>query len=187
MPGVLAEPHWTTSSLQVPRPWRPWLFDKGSLTARLQALSGGAFSVTCLHQDWGRPLRSEARLLGIPMHQKALIREVLLLGNGVPWVYARSILPASTLTGPLKALRHLDNKPLGALLFKSPSMSRGAIEVAQLPRQNLPEVAVQKITADGPEGYWGRRSVFKLYEKPLLVSEFFLPDFPGVEPKHNQA
>lgn len=170
------EPVWSSHHLLIPRPWKHWLLDRGSLTARLQALSGGQFAVRKLRQHWGRPSLSERWALGLRSTERAMIREVLLLGGGQPWVYARSILPASTLTGPLRALRQLDEKPLGALLFSSPAMRRGPIEVAPLQGGQLPE-DVRAVFSE-PAPLWGRRSVFSLFHKSLLVSEIFLPAFP---------
>ncbi|MFL0797845.1 MAG: chorismate lyase [Cellvibrionaceae bacterium] len=174
------EPRWSNAKLQVPRRWKTWLLDQGSLTARLQQLSGGQFSVHRLSQAWGRPTLSERRALGLDHHQLALVREVLLYGGDQPWVYARSILPAATLTGPLRSLRQLDEKPLGALLFSNPTMCRGDIEVAKVPVAYLPPSAHGVVESlQETDALWGRRSVFFLYDKPLLVSETFLPEFPG--------
>lgn len=151
-----------------------WLFDRGSLTQRLIEFSQQRFSVTVLRQSTACPRPSEARALLLPARRKAMVREVLLHGRGEPWVFARSILPLSTLSGRLRALRRLDNRPLGALLFNDPGMRRGAIEVARiLPRHQLLPPPLQRQLP-----VWGRRSVFYLDDKPLLVNEIFLDTFP---------
>jgi len=152
--------------------WRNWLADQGSLTKRLVAASKGGFSVRIIRQGYGRPIDHEARALGLPLRQQALIREVVLSGSRVPWVYARSVLPLATLTGRLRALGHLDNRPLGALLFADKTLRRGAIDIARIPEGMIPE----KLAQNAP-WLWGRRSLFYLDDKPLLVSEIFLPDF----------
>lgn len=104
----------------------------------------------------------------------------MLYGNDTPWVFARSILPLSTLTGRQRRLRRLDARPLGALLFADPSMRRGPMQLGQVASLNLPLPG----GADENTGLlWGRRSVFFLDGKPLLVSEIFLPAFsPYNEP-----
>ena len=136
--------------------------------------SAGEFSVQVLNQSLQLPRLSEMRALALPPRRLALIREVILFGSGQPWVYARSVIPLSTLTGRLRKLRHLDSRPLGALLFSDPSMSREPVEVACISSSNaqLPP-ALSEITS----ALWGRRSVFRLDQKPLLVSEIFLPAF----------
>jgi chorismate--pyruvate lyase len=147
----------------------PWLQDKGSLTRRLIHLSEGHFEVELLGLRWGRARLDEARALGIDPRHRCLLREVLLLGQGTPWVYARSILPTSSLSGSLGYLKRLGTRPLGALLFSDPCMSRGPMEIAQIEEQMLPVIPDRDV--------WGRRSVFCLAGQPLLVSEMFLPAF----------
>lgn len=158
----------------VPAHWRGWLSDTGSLTQRLIDASGGEFNVQIIKQGFELPRLSEMRALALSPRRLALIREVILYGRGQPWVYARSIIPLSTLTGRLRKLRQLDNSPLGALLFNDVSMSREPVEVACISSNNarLP-TALSEIAPP----LWGRRSVFRLDKKPLLVNEIFLPAF----------
>jgi chorismate--pyruvate lyase len=136
------------------------------------ARSGGQFRVEILRQRVARPTPSEARALGLPAGRRALIREVILRGRSAPWVFARSIIPLATLTGPQRRLRQLDDRPLGQVLFSDNSMRRGPVAVARVAGATLPT----PVTAPGT-GLWGRRSVFYLDGKPLLVAEIFLPAF----------
>jgi chorismate lyase len=149
-----------------------WLSDSGSLTARLIELTGnGNFRVQVLRQIIGIPSLSERKILGMRKPQLALIREVVLMGNNQPWVFARSLLPLTSLTGSLRHLRKQTTRPLGAFLFSQPQLTRSTIAVAQISRDHdyLPEPLI----AD--QLLWGRRSVFYVAQKPLLVSEVFLP------------
>lgn len=151
--------------------WRTWLLDRGSLTDRLIRATAGDFRVQILRQDWQRPQLSEAKRLGIKAGQIALVREVLLVCHGQPWVYARSLFPLPTLTGPLRHLRGLDNRSLGSLLFRDPSMKRTMFEVAALESHRIK--ALNHLVPR--EVLWGRRSLFYIKNKPLLVAEVFLP------------
>ena len=151
---------------------RPWLLDRGSLTERLIRASKGQFEVKILFQGMGVPQLSEQRALELPVRQRALIREVILFGNHQPWVHARSIIPIKTLTGRLRKLRKLDNRPLGALLFSDPGMA--PIEISNLPMLE-PWPSTVSSTYGSP--VQGRRSLFWLDGKPLLVSEVFLTGF----------
>ena len=174
----LPEPRWhpcRSAPAHLARgPLRTWLLDRGSLTARLVALSRGQFEVQVLCQKTGRPRPSEQRALGMGTRQWAWIREVILLGREKPWVYARSVIPLSTLTGRQRSLRRLDKRPLGALLFSDPGMVRGPIELASQNTRTTPLPGpLQHLQADIP----GRRSLFWLDGKPLLVCEMFLPEF----------
>ena len=169
------EPVWrdcrTLQSNQLPIDVRTWLLDKGSLTQRLIRASDGNFCVKVLAQGWQCPKPSEETLLGMSSRRIAIVREVLLCCNNQPWVFARSVLPVDTLTGRLRYLRHFSDRPLGALLFSDPSMKRRSFEVALFDDRHIPPSERR-----GGQ-YWGRRSRFELSDKPLLVSEIFLPDF----------
>ena len=173
-PRLLWRPinHWRGPA-QLPRPLREWLANPGSLTARLVDKSSGKFDVKVLRQVIGRPGPNECAALGMRTSDLALIREVILRGNGRPWVFARSLLPLASLTGELRHLRKQNNRPLGAFLFSQPHLMRSPLEVARI----RPEHGYVPPELSGSTVLWGRRSVFRLRGKPLLVSEVFLPDF----------
>lgn len=173
--------HFTAS--QLPQKNRYWLLDDGSLTSRLVAASNGQFAVQRLLQGWQVPLPSERKLLGLPARELALIREVVLKNSSNAVVYARSVFPLSCLTGSLGHLRSLQNKPLGAILFRHPSMRRSPFELSEMAGDSdyLPSSLRQKQSA------WGRRSRFNIAGKSLMVSEVFLHKFtpwPNTAPVH---
>lgn len=150
-----------------------WLDDEGSLTARLVGLSKGQFQVEVLRQQLALPSRDEQQALSMKRPARALIREVILRGYHQPWVFARSVLPLSSLSGKLRHLRKQRNRPLGAFLFSQPQLVRSPIAVACFNADDAylpPGIACSSLL-------WGRRSVFALDGKPLLVSEVFLPAF----------
>lgn len=154
---------------------RTWLFDDASLTSRLVASCAGKFRVEVLKQRYTRVQGNEARLLGIPLRQYALLREVYLYCGSLRVVYARSIIPLETMTGKQRRLAHLGERPLGGFLFACPSMQRGQVQLAAIPSGDpVYERAMQSQDSNG-EILWGRRSVFRLDGKPLIVAEIFLP------------
>ncbi len=158
----------------VPEEWQSWLFDEKSLTKRLQQRCRGRFSVKVLSEEVCQPQPHEARRLGMGQRRWARIRQVVLLCDEKPWVAARTIIPLSTLHGPLRRLRHLKNRPLGAFLFADPYLERGGIEVTRLPLTAPPLNLLFKDESISAEIPWGRRSLFRLRNRPLLVSEIFL-------------
>ena len=160
--------------VQMPENLGPWLIDEGSLTRKLVALSKDQLEVQVLRQEVATPGAAEANALKMTQQTPVMIREVVLKGRGRPWVFARSILPMTTMTGRLAGLRTLSNQPLGELLFQDPSMTREPLEAACLPARIL---SVPAALAAGDEPLWARRSVFFLDQKPLLVSEVFLSEF----------
>lgn len=152
-----------------------WLNDEGSLTHRLKNLCHEDFSVIVLAEEWSKPEQSEVRLLGIPRTQQVLLRQVHLKCGEHTLVYARSVIPLSTLQGKHRRLLYLGNKPLGEYLFSSPTLKRSRIEWSKL----MPESSLYRLAMANQEAtnrpVWGRRSLFNIDDKPLLVSEFFLP------------
>lgn len=163
----------------VPADMAAWLFDPGSLTARLIRACPGNFRVQVLSQTWCSPLHNESKRLHMRARQMSLIREVYLYCDEQPWVFARTVIPRKTLTGKQKHLANLGSRPLGAVLFADPHMHRDEIEVTCLhPTERLYNKAVAAL-AQRPPHIWGRRSVFYLNRKPLLVNEIFLP---GIAP-----
>jgi chorismate--pyruvate lyase len=176
--GVHTVPRWLEGR-QLPRQQpgsalRDWLLDTGSLTRRVQEACVGRFRVRVEFQGWDRPRLDESLALRLRQPRRALIREVHLLCDDRPWVFARTVIPISTLRGRERRLAHLGERPLGAVLFADPHMTRGPVEVACIRAgQPLYAAAVQGLR-QRPAAIWGRRSVFQLGGKPLLVSEFFL-------------
>ena len=163
-----------------------WLLDPSSLTRRLQQTCRGQFRVVPVGQYWQRPQLNEAQALGVRPHERCFIREVHLLCDNSPWVFARTVIPVGTLTGNRRRLTRLGKKPLGAVLFADPGMRRSQIEIARLESgQALFETAVAPLV-EKPVEIWGRRSAFFPGKKPLLVSEIFLPEI-GYGSCHNNC
>ena len=155
----------------VPEGVMSWLYNPSSLTKRLIQRCPDKFRVELLSQMVKRPTFDEARRLNIRSGRSALIREVLLYCGDTAVVYARTVIPLSTLTGPQKRYANLGNRPLGAMLFADRSMRRDTVEITALNPGDV--LYVQTRCED--EIVWGRRSVFHVGGKPLLVSEYFLP------------
>lgn len=179
------EPVWRARrhlfSANIPAEEAFWLFDDSSLTARIQQACKGEFRVEVITQSWQRPMLNEEQRLRIRAGRNALVRQVYLYCDDTPWVFARTVIPHGTLYGKESHLAHLHNKPLGAVLFADPTMRRGEVEVAEIKAgQRLFQTATASMK-NKPVSIWGRRSVFYLHGKPLLVNEIFLPDILKVK------
>lgn len=181
----MRESRWTPQDRlrqgEIPVAVKTWLLDPGSLTQRIIKACDGTFRVEVREQSWQRPLLSEQRMLRLRKGSDALVRQVNLLCSEQRWVYARTVIPRQTLVGDLRQLAHLGSRPLGAFLFAYKGMRRLQLEVARLrPGEALYEKAVAGLQVR-PRMIWGRRSLFCLKNKPVLVYEIFLPCVPGVE------
>ncbi len=140
-----------------------WLLEPASLSRRL-AQYCQHFTVTVLTQTIisnGTLSVMERQLLG---DSDCLEREVILYGDQQPWVFARTLIPMTTLSGKEQDLVDLGNSPLGYRVFNNKNSRRDALEVANLatPQQPL----------------WARRSRLWINDKPMLVAELFLIQSP---------
>jgi chorismate--pyruvate lyase len=175
----ISEPVWRRHEMlmhhEVPAEIAPWLFEQGSLTRRILLHCNNKFRVEVLSQKWQRPMLNEALRLDAHPEHYALIREVLLYCGDTPWVFARSVLPRKTLTGPRRFLGKLGNRPLGEILFSDPNIMRDDLEIAEIKKGQRMYRCATECLHNPPDFVWGRRSVFYLHKKPLLVNEVFLP------------
>jgi chorismate--pyruvate lyase len=151
-----------------------WLINEASLTLRLQ-LRYADFHVQPLSQLRGKPIADEANLLGLRRSETTQVRDVLLVGDAQPVVFAHSILPANALRGEWHQLSNIGSKPLGEAIFKNPRVIRTPLSYKKLSINDvLYQKAIKHINAP-PIYLWARRSIFSLNCAKILFSEVFLP------------
>lgn len=151
-------------------PLNQWLFDHDSLTKRLLNQCTN-FEVHVLANTKNNVSVDERAMFE---NEHIHCREVLLICDGVAQVYARTLMPESTLTHANEKLKTLNNSSLGDILFNDPSMTRSHIEICQTTSSPL-QVFSQQLALPQRNIIWGRRSMFHLSNYPLSVTEFFLP------------
>lgn len=125
---------------------------------------------------WGTPLPWEARLIRAHHRETVLTREVTLLCNDQPTVFARSLLPRRALRGRFRALRHLGTRPLGELLFTDPAVQRGHTFFFVVQSGAPLYAGASKRASSRSNKFWARASLFYIGKEPLLVTEIFLTD-----------
>ena len=135
-----------------------WLEEEGSITARIS--SRAEFKLEILNDDIGVAEDEEYIALEIPP-EEVRIREVVLFGDLVPLVYARSIIPELTASKGYPGLGAIGSKPLGDLLFQSELFVKIRREFAQF-------------QTSSKEVVWGRRTNYLVRGYPLSVMEVFL-------------
>jgi chorismate lyase len=146
-----------------------WILDPASLTQRVRGFCGReVFRVRVLSQSYRYASTAEAQQLQILPGLRVLDRQVQLCCDDQPLVYARSLLPVTLFMGRLQRLKYQGSKSLGATLFSDPTVTRGELQVANVAGKHIPG-------AEEATSVWGRRSVFRIQGKPLLVAEFYLP------------
>jgi chorismate--pyruvate lyase len=184
--GQWQSPNDENTSL-LPEKLKDWLLDEGSLTARLKDHCKH-FQVQVIGEQEQLCSVAEACHL-IKVGEPVLVREVILYCDNVPQIFARSLLPLTSLTGKEQVLAHLGEQPLGQVLFNNPSLQRLQLELSIFSRDSsvarlASELEVNHSSDKSSKNrlimlkktLWGRRSIFMLDNKPLMVAEVFLPD-----------
>lgn len=152
--------HWLpASSPLLSPPLLDWLLEEDSMTRRFeqhcQKVTVELIRESFIHAD---EMAEEVEFL--PADERFWLREIVLCGDGEPWLIGRTVVPESTLNGPELMLQNLGTRPLGRYLFASSTLSRDFIDPGQV------------------EDLWGRRSRLRLSGKPLILTELFLPASP---------
>lgn len=168
------------SDAGLPLQLRDWLLDTGSLTQRLQA-HHQAFQVRVIGEG-NFPANSDELELLNSKAGDCFIREVVLECDGHASVFARTVIPQITLSGPGQRLTSLGSKPLGAALFADPDMRRDISQLAQFNDNSDMARLCRALHLSFRYPIWGRRSLFQLQNHPLLVTEVFLPDSRPYQP-----
>lgn len=165
-----------------------WLTDRGSLTARLQ--EQGRFSVHLCKQGLALPTADEKGEIFSHKQRRQVswIREVTLLCDDTPLVFAHTVL-ARTPRGPLhRWLARLGQRSLGALLFAHPGFRRGILVSKRLDHRHplfRPALSALHLQEGPPRYLWARRSSFSFAQhsvhhvrQNVLVTEIFSPHIP---------
>lgn len=150
-------------------PSRDWLLERGSLTERLRQ-QWGDVAVQLLEEGLAKPLPHETQRLGLSPDAAAWVRCVLLVSQGRPRVYARTVIPGWEPHNAWAEMQRLGQQPLGELLFRLPGLKRSDFEWGSA----LPWPHAERWQAPGAQQPVARRCVFEREQAPLLLTEVFL-------------
>ncbi|SFT83635.1 chorismate lyase [Pseudoalteromonas sp. DSM 26666] len=148
-----------------------WLFEPHSLTAKLKSQSQ-RFAVKVLSEQKVNLSQPQQALLSNEVNT-VLNREVLLLCDDKPVVYAQSWLPISS-NNTNNQLHNMGERPLGDVIFQDPALKRTDIEIARFDDNHSLQSLVSELNLPN-RSLLGRRSVFSLHDYQFLVCEVFLP------------
>jgi chorismate--pyruvate lyase len=171
---------WRSPALFIPDRLHGWLTDPHSLTARIRARCGD-FSVRPLKQVRAKAGLDEAGLIGCG-RAAVRTREVLLYADGLPVVFAHSVVDMDDVRGAWRMFAGVGARPLGQLLFADARIARSPLAICRLDARHplYRRVGAAGIDTDAP--LWARRSRFMRAGRPLLVTEVFLPAIAGLAP-----
>ena len=159
----------------LPAVWMDWLRDPGSFMERLKRHGVLDPLVRVLSEASLTVSPGESALLGVRADEAVLVREVLIQSSYASWMYARTLIPATTLAHKTE-LTTLDTRSLGSVLFQDPTLRRSAFEIARIYPETHWHAHIESVANPNDDAFWARRSVFHVQEQPLLLTEVFLPD-----------
>ena len=134
-----------------------WLNEAGSITSRIKSFSN--FKLKLLKDGPGEVDIIEDDLI-ISNYEENNIREVILLSNEEPLIYAKSIIPLETIKLGLNILGNLKENPLGDILFSNPEIKKKYMFFARF--QSKKEI------------FYGRKGIYTVKGYPFSVCEIFL-------------
>tara|TARA_B100001142_G_scaffold33024_1_gene29328 strand:- start:1380 stop:1868 length:489 start_codon:yes stop_codon:yes gene_type:complete len=134
-----------------------WLLEQGPITKRIKSMKKFRLE---LIQDELSEVKEDEILFLTTDDESIRVREVILYGNNTPMVFARTIIPNTTINKGLKELGEIGNKPLGDILFEKNIFSKEDIVFATF--------------KDGKSIFWGRKIKYSVKNQPFSVMEVFL-------------
>lgn len=161
----------------IPHSFAECLQDTKSLTQRWRALSQNNLHHELASEGWQDCTPDELQPLAstISTGNGCWTREIIFYGNGVPWEWAKTIIPDSSLVDEGLAFINLGNKPIGDILFTDPDLKRSEFEIAQLGADHPYALLIKDRLQLEFDALWARRSLLYFHQKPLLIYEVFLP------------
>jgi len=135
-----------------------WLSESGPITNRIKLSQ--EFELELLNDDIDEISKEEELFLN-SVSKTFRVRRVILLGNNAPVVYAKSVIPTSTIENGLSSLGEIGNAPLGDILFTPGVFTK------------LDMVCASFLSKE-KKVYWGRKIKYSVNSEPISVMEVFL-------------
>ena len=138
---------------------KSWLIENGPITKRISAKED--FELNLIRDEIGEVDEEDKKYLG-DTKGDIKVREVILLGNKTPKVYAKSLIPIRTIEKGFSKLGNLGNMPLGDILFEKDIFNK--IDV------------LYSFFSYKSNIFWGRKTKYLVKNLPFSVMEVFLID-----------
>jgi chorismate--pyruvate lyase len=135
-----------------------WLLESGPITNRIKLSQ--EFELELLNDEIDEISKEEELFLN-SVSKTFRVRRVILLGNKTPVVYAKSVIPTSTIENGLSSLGKIGNAPLGDILFTPGVFTK------------LDMVCASFLSKE-KNVYWGRKIKYSVNSEPISVMEIFL-------------
>jgi len=136
---------------------KSWLIESGPITKRIS--DNEDFELNLIRDEVDEVDERDKKYLG-NITGDIKVREVILLGNKVPKVYAKSLIPVHTVEEGFSKLGSLGTKPLGDILFEKNIFKKVDVLYSTFKH----EVNI----------FWGRKTKYLVKNLPFSVMEIFL-------------
>lgn len=136
-----------------------WLQTSNSLTQRIRASTGDAFSFRCLREQ---------------MLDNIFFREIAIYCHDDIWILAQTRVPLRTLES-LPWLFHLGNQSLGDILKAKTQVNRSEFLYRSVSTRGEIDIGNLEERQALPCSLWCRKSTFWVDQSPFEVFEFFFP------------
>lgn len=179
-------------SNKVPKKYLDWMTKPYKLGDALRQVCQQV-SVNVIEQSMRMPYEDEFHLINIEDEfdkKDCFVREVILEGDHVPFVFARVVIPDFVHEKYVSDFDQLGTKLIGeTMLYKSHTTLRGHFEYAELPPEHALHVRANACLPQehqNENAYWARRSVFYLDGSfPILITEIFTASIPNMSANAN--
>ena len=129
------------------------------------------------------PLADEMAVIGLRKRRQVREREVLLECDGIPVVYAHTVVPLDATVSDWPFFGTLGERSLGTTLFGDPKVMRGALQFTRLHASHpLAKRVARALGVNALETtLHARRCLYRRRRGLLLVTEIFLPAIALIE------
>lgn len=162
-----------------------YFIDPRSSSKWLREITNNQIEFRLVLAEWGHANLEECLMLNIIPNTLVWIREVEWVYQDTLWVYARVVIPETSLVKEAKKFTEIGSQSLGDILFTDPCLKRSPFEICRLTQNHPYYMYACKDINWFPKELWARRSIFHFHNQPLLINEIFTPAFFQFNPTTN--
>ena len=150
-----------------------WIKNKSSLTDRIKKIANLKIKLVTNNYKNKNLLLSEKNFFPLHKAENIYLREVIIFANGVPIMYARTVLPRKYLRGYWNDIKKLNTNSLSRIVYENPSIKRSNFSYLAPSLNNKILKKNNLLKIDGKNLVIGRQSYFEYKRKNILLTEYF--------------
>ena len=156
-----------------------WLEHNHSLTDKLRSIKG-CVTLNVLSQQWIKPTWWDTFCLSIT-NETIFQREILMESQGIPYWYARTIIPKASYDLHTSFFNRLQNESVRNLIFDNEIVHRVQFMVYPIDKQSIEFYWVNKFIPDFEGCAWVRLAEFSIQNSAsFFLLEILLPELEDV-------